>query len=200
MYVWGEKKLEESIKTGYIEYAEGFKLQLPFYPEFKKAHDRIGKMLKSDWKLYSEGKKEFKAKEAADLLNEPFTIINQAAYRFYKDNKGHVSKYFKLKSQYMRLCLNSPSQGTSSHQTKLAACLLFEDIEKRDLIDKVLLVNIIHDEFNLETIYPLDHPITLEYTEKIGKFMVEAGNHYLTHDIIQMSAEGKADTNWYAAK
>lgn len=200
MYVWGEKKLEESIKTGYIEYALGFKLHLPHYPEFKIAHEKIGKFLKSDWKLYSAGKKEFKAKEAADLLNEDYLIVNDAAYRFYKNNKGHVSKYFKLKSQYMRLCLNAPSQGTSAHQTKAAACLLFEDIETRGLIDKVLIVNIIHDEFNLETIYPLDHPITLEYTEKVGRFMREAGDQLLINNVVFMSADGKAATNWYDAK
>lgn len=196
LYTYGEEKLEEAIKLGYIESTMGFKLQLPNFEEFKTFHQKLQIFTKSDWKLYKEGKGEYKAHMAANDKNEPYTIQNHGAYIFYKNNKNLVSKYFRLKSKYMRLCLNAPTQTTAAHMTKLAACELFEYIESRGHLDLVKIPNIIHDEFNLEVIEELGE----EYKEKLGYFMRKAGNKLLTSGLVEIQADGNIGKNWYESK
>lgn len=43
IYEWGDKKLEEVLKIGYIESAMGFKLHLPQFKWFKELEAKINK-------------------------------------------------------------------------------------------------------------------------------------------------------------
>lgn len=59
---------------------------------------------------------------------------------FINQKKSDVSKFFKLKSQYYRLVLNNPTQTTAAHQTKKAACDLFDFIKQNNHLGKAKYV------------------------------------------------------------
>lgn len=197
IYVYGEEKLKEAISLGYIESALGFKLHLPEYDKFKELHTTIEKMSKSDWELYREGKEQYNRQEKAKNNPEiPFVIKNKIAYDYFKKQKSTVSQYFKLRSQYFRLALNNPTQTTAAHQTKKAACLLFDYIKKHNHLGKVKICVIPHDEFVLE----VKDSLCSIYEQKIGEFMIKGGNEFIKNPLIKMSAEGNIGKNWHEAK
>lgn len=192
IYQYGEKKIIEAIKLGYIESTMGFKLHLPYFSDFQTLHKTITNFSKTNWTNYSEGKKEFKNLEA----NKKHIIQNTDSYKFYIDNKGLVSKYFKLKSKYFRLCLNNPTQTTASHQTKMAAAMLFEYIKKQNHLGRAKICIIPHDEFVME----VENSLVDEYKEKLGYFMRTAGDMFIDNPIIKMEADANSADNWYDAK
>lgn len=192
IYAYGEDKLKEAIKLGYIESTRGFKLHLPYFDEFIRLYDKISMFKKEHWKMYKEGKAEFKKKEA----DKDYKIVNKTEFNFYQGNKGNVSKFFKLKSKYLRLCLNNPTQTTAAHQTKRAACKLFDFIKKSGHISKARICIIPHDEFVLE----VSDELVPIYKEKLGYFMRQAGNEFILNDTIRMEADANIGNNWYEAK
>jgi DNA polymerase I-like protein with 3'-5' exonuclease and polymerase domains len=192
IYTYGEAKLKEAVKLGYIESTAGFKLHLPNFEDFAFLYEKVNKFRKEDWTRYKEGKAEHKKKEE----DKKYEIVNKVSYDFYQSNKGYISKYFKLRSKYFRLCLNNPTQTTAAHQTKRAACLLFDFIKKNNHINRARICIIPHDEFVLE----VEDELVPLYEEKLGYFMREAGNEFIVSDIIRMEADAKAGNNWYEAK
>jgi hypothetical protein len=56
LYAWGEKCFQESIATGYIESADGWKLKLPkfIYLDLERAVKQINRL---EWQMYSAGKR-----------------------------------------------------------------------------------------------------------------------------------------------
>ena len=201
---WGEKVLEQAIRTGYIESADGFKLHLPFYDEFMEKHDWFESLNKDFWKSYSSGKKiyqkikEGREKEGWDeeLFMADLSILEEVDLAHYRSNRQKVSSYFKRRSEYFRLCLNNPIQGRSAFQTKRAAALLFNKIIEEGDVWDVKICNIPHDEFVLM--------VKEEKAEKwcriLEECMVLAGNSYLTSGKVKMQAEAKTGDSWYDAK
>lgn len=141
LYEWGEQVLQQSISTGYIESAAGWKLKLPEFKKFKALEAKIQSISKNEWMLYREGKEEIK--KLQEDIN--YKIKNNQAFEFYSSKKKDVSSFFKLKGEYMRLALNNPVQSRSAHQLKMSVSLLFEWIENSNLLGKVLIDNIVHD-------------------------------------------------------
>jgi DNA polymerase-1 len=196
LYDTGDIKLKESVKTGYIESAMGFKLHLPYFEEYRESERKVSSITKEDWQLYKQGKLEHKAQFKAIEDKKQYKVVNQQAYNFYANNKSKISKFFKLKSQYMRLCLNNPVQATSAHQTKLAVINLFKYIRENNHQGLALICIVPHDEIVMEV-----HDSLCDiYKEKLGQFMVDSGNEFLTNPLLKMSADANVGANWYEAK
>lgn len=198
IYEYGERKLAEAIEYGYIESTMGFKLHLPEFDKFQELKRAIESMSKADWEMYREGKEEHRKKEKQKETNPEsrYEVRNKRAYEYFKDKKSTVSQFFKLKSQYFRLSLNNPTQATSAHQTKKAACLLFDFIKQNKHFGKAKICIIPHDEFVLEvheSLVPL-------YEIKLGEFMRKGGDQFINNKIIRMEAEANSGKNWYEAK
>lgn len=190
LYTWGNKVLETSIKTGWIESVDGWKLHLPNFNKFKDLQKVMDGFSKSDWTLYREGKLEYK--KTFDIKD--YYPIDSKAFEFYKLKRKQVSDYFKLKSEYSRLCLNNPVQTCGGHMIKRASLLLFDWIVENNYQGIIKICNSIYDELVLEVREDL-----AEITKhKLEKCMVEAGNYYLTN--LKIKADANIGNSWADAK
>lgn len=196
IYEWGNRKLQEVLNLGYIESTMGFKLHLPDFQKFKELQVKVEQISKREWELYKEGKEEYRKFEKAQEQKRIYEIQKKTEYDYYIKNKSLISRFFKLKAQYYRLTLNNPVQATSSHQTKLAACMLFDYIKKNNHLGKVKICIIPHDEFVME----VEDELVELYKEKLGYFMREAGNKFIKNPLIKMNADANSAENWYKAK
>jgi DNA polymerase-1 len=198
LYVWGEAEFQKAIKVGYIESADGWKLALPYFNDFKSLGEQVDKITREEWTMYSAGKKEYvKYKESLESKNKetvPYVIVNPQHLEVYRKYKTVVSNYFKLRGEYQRLCLNNPVQSRSAHQLKLALCLIFEWIEENGYIWKVKLCNSVHDEIVLEA------PKCLANEAKLAleTAMLTGGNHYLKN--LKIKADANIGPSWGEAK
>jgi len=198
LYDWGNMIFIEATSCGYIESVDGWRLKLPKYGSFLKADKEIKDMSRADWLKYSDGKKEYNKLKNSEEDNDKDAVLykvkDEEAYDYYRYNVYRISQYFKLKSAYQRLCLNSPIQTAGSHQLKLATALYFEWIVKNDLLWRVRICNSVHDEIILETDEELAERARLE----LEHCMLIGGNHYL--DNLKIKADAKIGNTWYEAK
>jgi len=203
LYEWGEKIFQIAIKKGYIESVDGWKLYLPKYSQFQKLKIEVDSITREEWTKYRIGKaerqREFMIKDHNANLKEgetkkEFIMINKVEYEFYRSKRKTISDYFKLRSEYQRLCLNNPVQTRGSHQMKLALCYFFEWILKKGYINTVLLCNAVHDEIVSEC----PKELSLEVKNVIGEIMREAGDFYLEN--LKIKADANIGDSWYAAK
>lgn len=185
VFEWGTIELRKALSTGYIQSADGFRLKLPFYDEFKELEEKCKGI---DWNSYKAGK----ALKDQEIISKEENII----LMYYIARKGNVSRLMKLKSLYTRLCLNNPIQTTAAHQTKKAMIYVFDYIYKRGHLFKVKICNCVHDEIILE----VPDNLVLEYTEVLGKLMRQAANEYLNSGLVKMKATAHYAENWYEAK
>lgn len=192
IYNFGDKKLAQALSLGYVESCEGFKLKLPFYDIYKKYEAQLQSMSKEDWEIYKIGKQEYKSKKE----NKSYVISDKESYDFYVENKGFISEFFKLKSSYLRLCLNNPSQAAGAFQTKRALAKLFDYIKSRNHHNIVRICNAPYDEIVLE----VKKDLAEEYQDKLAYFMKNEGNYYLTNPLLKMEADANIGINWYEAK
>lgn len=190
LYIWGASVFEQSIITGTIESADGWKLHLPKFKKFNSLKESVESLTKLQWTCYKQGKAEWKEEQE----NPKYKIKDMQCYKFYKEKKKLVSDYFKLKSEYMRLCLNSPVQSRSAHQLKRASVILFDWIVDNNLQWKVKLCNSIHDELVLECLIELSETVT----PKLQECMIEGGNYYLSN--LTIKAEAHSGDSWFKAK
>ena len=196
IYEYGDRKLQEAIKLGYIESTMGFKLHLPDFERFKELQIKVEQISKREWELYREGKEEYQKLEKAKEQKRIYEIQKKSSFDFYSKNKSFISRFFKLKSQYYRLCLNNPTQTTAAHQSKLSACMLFDFIKQNNHLGRAKLCIIPHDEFVME----VEDELVDLYKEKLGYFMREAGNKFINNPLIKMNADANSGENWYQAK
>lgn len=196
VYAYGEAKLKEALEYGYIQYAMGFKLKLPMFDIFTQLDEKISNLDRDFWYKYRMGKQENLRFEKAKSKGREYVIADIEAYKCFQANKLMMKDYFSLKSQYMRLCLNAPTQGTAAHQTKMATVLLFNEIEKNNDYWKVRIANVIHDEIVLET----QKHLSEKYARILEKSMIEGGNMFLTNPTLFMSADANIGKSWYDAK
>ena len=103
---------------------------VPFFDEFKELRDEI----QNDpnfWSDYS----------ASKALNND---------KFRNHYKPKVSKYFMKRGNIERMSLNYPIQGSSADITKLAGVYFFRYLIENDLLFKVKMANVVHDEWIVE--------------------------------------------------
>jgi len=194
IYAWGERVLNNSLRTGYIESVDGWKLKLPGFDDFKALRKTVKSFDEYQWTMYKEGKKEqAKIKTALDK-KEVYVPLNKAPLEFYKKYKPTMSKFYRQKSEYSRLCLNSPIQTAGAHQIKLAGCLLFDWMLENNLIWKVKICNSIYDELVTEC----EESLAELLRENLERCMIEGANHYLAD--LKCPADAHIGPSWGEAK
>jgi DNA polymerase I-like protein with 3'-5' exonuclease and polymerase domains len=195
LYKWGHVNFLEAVLVGYIQSVDGWRLKLPKFGAYIEGDKAIKAMSRHDWLQYSEGKKEFNLeKEFEEKDDEVYKVKNEEAYDYYRFNVRRISQFFKLKSAYQRLCLNSPVQTAGSHQLKLAIALYFEWIVENDMLWKILICNSVHDEVVVETHKDLAEDARAE----LERCMLEGGDHYLR--TLKIKADAHIGMSWYEAK
>jgi DNA polymerase I-like protein with 3'-5' exonuclease and polymerase domains len=194
LYVWGNKVFEEAIKLGYIESADGWKLALPKFDKFIEYKEKVESITKEQWTMYKQGKLDYKKKFDEKEKGIKYEYIYPKSVDFYKSKKTEVSQYFKLKSEYQRLCLNNPVQARSAHQLKLATSILFDWIVKNNYINKIKIVNTIHDEIVVEC----EEELKDIAKQAVENSMLEGGNYYLTN--LKIKADANIGESWGEAK
>lgn len=96
--------------------------------------------------------------------------------------KEKVSKYFRKKGDIERMSLNYSIQGESAEITKLA-CVYFWSryLVPNDLLFKVKIINVIHDEILVET----PEAIVQQTAAQLEKSMVDAGAKFCTRVLLK---------------
>lgn len=196
IYQYGDVKIKEAIKLGYIESTYGFKLHLPNYDLFLKKHEWLTNLSKDFWGKYKIGKIEYKAEKKAIEDKQPYKVKDVECYDLYRKNSYNISQYFKFKSQYYKLCLNNPTQTKAAFQTKAATNKIYEYIWKKKHFWKARIALVLHDEINMEVVDDL----ALEYKAVVENAMVHQGNSFLSNPILFMKADCNIGNNWYEAK
>lgn len=203
LYEWGNNVFEEALKKGYICSADGWKLHLPFFEDFKDREKIINAMSTNDWRKYRIGKEEREREKTIKEHNATlekggkkieFLLLREKEYNYYKKKVKDVRKYFIRRNDYFKLSLNNPVQTTGSHQMKLALCLIFEWILENNYINIIKLCNAIHDE----TVCEAPEDLAELTKDKVTHFMKEAGNKYLTK--LKIKADAHVGESWYEAK
>lgn len=133
---------------------------------------------------------------------EEFTMDFWKKYRMEKEKnseyfvnylKPKVKNYFVKKGIVERKSQNYPIQGTSADMTKLAGIYLFQFLEKNDLLFKILIPNVIHDEYIVET--PERYKEEMKY--QVKKCMEEAGKIFCKR--VNISADPEESNKWIKA-
>jgi DNA polymerase-1 len=194
VYEWGDKVFQEAIKAGFIESSDGWKLALPKFSKFKELKEKVESITKDQWTMYKQGKIEYKKKLEKVEKNENYTYLFPKSVTFYKSKKNEVSQFFKLKSEYQRLSLNSPIQSCGAHMIKRATLLLFDWIIEKNYINKVLICNSVHDELVVECIEELSEETKIA----VENCMKEGGNYYLKD--FKIGASANINSSWGLAK
>lgn len=194
LYTWGDKELAKAIKQGYIESADGWKLMLPDFEEFIALKAKVDAITKEEWTMYKIGKLDYKKQMDELEKGVKYTLQFPASVELYKEKKKFVSKYFKMRSEYSRLCLNNPVQARGAHQIKLSTCILFDWIVENNYQWKILICNSVHDELVAESIEELAEIAR----QAVEKAMLEGGDHYLTN--LTIKADANIGESWGSAK
>jgi len=143
---------EEALKLGYVQFNDISKRKsfIDFYDDYK----RLDKIITRDfWEKYRYHKS------------------NQTE-EFFNQYKPLVRDYFKKQGIIERKSYNYPVQGSSAEITKLASIYIFNELNKRNLLFRVLFTNIVHDEVLLEAKESLSQEIadiTKECMERAGR-------------------------------
>ena len=105
------------------------------------------------------------------------------------NEKQFISKHFKEASKWDRMALNSVTQGTGIIILKNAMVNFFKYIVQNNLFNKVLIVDLIHDEACIE--YPKELSNTCDI---LKQFMEESSSKYCTH--VPIPAEYEIGDYW----
>jgi len=128
-YFTNEKK--KAVENGYILFnnISGRKCYIDYYDEFKELAKKIN--VKGFWTKYKLEK-------------------SQNSSIFVNVLKPLVREYFMKRGNIERMSLNYTIQGTSADITKLAGIYMFRYLKDNDLLFKVLMPNVVHDELIIE--------------------------------------------------
>ncbi len=119
-------------------------------------------------------------------------IINRSSIGYIQFNNVTKEKYFftEFNEDVKRMCYNYPIQGTCASITKLAGILYWEHLIKENLVFKIKICTICHDEYLLEC------PIEIAEQESLAikECMEKAGKYYV--DIVPLTASPKITKFW----
>ena len=123
---------QKALKLGYIEFngISNRKCFIPYFDDFRRLH---GEIYDTDgfWEDYKQEK-------------------NKNSEKFREYYKPKVREYFVKKGDIERMSLNYPIQGSSADITKLAGVYFFRYLIENNLIFKVYMSNVVHDEWIVE--------------------------------------------------
>lgn len=118
-------------------------------------------------------------------------VIKYAEKLHYGELYGwEAIEYNEAKAELQRLSQNYPIQGSSADCSKLAGILFFNEIIKRGWFNKVKIVNMIHDEYNVEA----PEEITEEVAKCLKDCMVKAGTVFCK--IVPLGADVEIGDYW----
>lgn len=148
-----KQEKQRALSLGYIEFnnISNRKCFIPFFDEYQKLHKEIYQT-EGFWDQYKLEK-------------------SQDSTIFKSYFKPKVREYFMKRGDIERMSLNYPIQGTSADITKLAGVYFFRYLVENNLLFKVLLPNVVHDEWIVEA--PED--IAKEISEKLQECMENSG-------------------------
>jgi len=169
-YFKQEKK--RALELGYIQFnnISGRKCFIPFFDEYQKLHEEIYNT-EGFWDEYKLEK-------------------SNNSFKFNNYFKPKVREYFMKRGDIERMSLNYPIQGSSADITKLAGVYFFKYLLENNLIFKVLLPNVVHDEWIVEA--PLE--IADEISTVLQDCMERAGSVFCK--TIKLKAEPCITLNW----
>jgi DNA polymerase-1 len=167
-----KQEKSRALALGYVQFnnVSGRKCFIPFFDEYQKLHKEI---YETDgfWESY----KLEKSMDSAIFKN------------YYKPK---VREYFMKKGDIERMSLNYPIQGTSADITKLAGIYFFRYLLENNLVFKVKMPNVVHDEWIVEA--PED--IAEDISKVLQECMEKAGDVFCK--TIKLSADPCITINW----
>ena len=127
-----KQEKQKALSLGYIEFnpISRRKCYIPFWDDYKRLHDDIYNTV-GFWDDYKQHK-------------------NEDSEEFREVYKPKVREYFMKKGDIERMSLNYPIQGSSADITKLAGIYFFRYLLENNLVFKVLMPNVVHDEWIVE--------------------------------------------------
>lgn len=167
-----KQEKQRALKLGYIQFnnISGRKCFIPYFDEFQKLHKEIYETdgFWDDYKLE-------KSKNSAKFIN------------YFKPK---VREYFIKKGDIERMSLNYPIQGTSADITKLACVYFYRHLLQNNLIFKVKMVNVVHDEIIIEC----DSELASNLSTILQKSMEDAGQVFCK--VVKLKADPMVTTTW----
>lgn len=160
--------IKKTMENGYIEFNHVTKRKhfFDFIDEFKELQEKVKNI---DWTLYRN--------------------LKEIGHPDFYDMKKTVSRYFYLKGKMERRSLNYPTQGSGADITKYAAILFFNYLIENNLIFKVKIVNIVHDEILVEC----PKELSKELSQVLIDSMKKAGLKFFT----RVKLDAKCDIGSY---
>lgn len=157
--------------------------------KFVRSNGYVVAMPQTGHKSYWWDFEEWKERQAS--FNSEFWE-NYKMYHKGTDSEvaNMVKKHFKAASKYDRLALNIPTQGGGAVVIKDAAIQLFNWIVDNNYFNKILIVNITHDEINSECPKELENT----YPKMVADIMEKAAAKYYTK--LAFPAEASVGTHW----
>jgi DNA polymerase-1 len=167
-----KQEKQRALKLGYIQFnnISGRKCYIPYFDEFQKLHKEIYETdgFWDDYKLE-------KSKNSAKFIN------------YFKPK---VREYFMKRGDIERMSLNFPIQGTSADVTKLACVYFYRYLLENDLIFKVKVVNVVHDEIIVEC----PNELSSNISTILQKSMEDAGQVFCK--VVKLRAEPVKTVTW----
>lgn len=116
-----------------------------------------------------------------DAMKRGYVLINPVSggKRFIEGMKkynGMKVKDPKFESMVRKMALNTPCQGTGADMTKMATIKLFKWIKQNKMLNKVRIVNSVHDELVVEC----SESMAENVAERLKAFMEASGKMFLT--------------------
>ena len=126
--------------------------------------------------------------------DEPFVqyknIVNDPFFFQHPERRVILEEYDKSYAEIQRLSQNYPIQGSSADISKLAGVIFFNQLKQRGLLFKVLIVNMVHDEFNIEA----PKEISKEMADLLVQCMVAAGKQFC--HTVKLNAVADIGDHW----
>jgi len=186
-----------------ISKEEGERIEKAYLKGFTGINQYFQKVKDNMWKrgyiLISEltGHKRFLSsyEELLKIRNNKNSAFWEE-YRRLKNKNPNDEEIIKIKegfkkiADYERDALNTPVQGTAALITKVAAIKYFNHLLEKNLLFKVLIINIVHDEILLEI--PIQ--IAEKEAKNLQKAMEDAGKIFVK--IVTLKAEPLLSNHW----
>lgn len=170
MFTYFKKVSSTSKELGYVNFNDLTKRK--FFFDFMPEYEKLGlEINKEFWDKY----RIEKAAESAIFEN----VL-----------KPKVTRYFKLKGVLERTSYNYPVQGTAADCTKYGSYLFFQWLIEQDLLFKVKIVNVVHDELIVECAEDMAEMIK----EKVKYFLELAGKYFCKR--VPLFAEPQIAEEW----
>lgn len=151
-----EAQKKKVLGLGYIQFNDIIKTKsfIDGYEEYLNLRQELNENFWDRWKRVKE------LKEEGQALDE------------WKEMKFKISRFFKIKGAIERKALNYIVQGTSATVTKIACIYFFRWIIKTNNLNKVLIVNTVHDSIVIEC----HKEISQAAEEALKESMVRSGD------------------------